>query len=220
MAGHPAPPTGSDRLFLAWDEWIREGGTRLSLQIDRARETFTNNDGKFAEALTTLGRLTGTSATTFTGPREMNSRWAWADTGTGQRRLWSAFPDEEYELTREDVYEAIGLVIQDQTVNPLSDVVACIVSGSRKLTQAASQAAANNRVALVETRAVLSLFETLSERFLAYQASSGSGSARERGAARTLASTRIPGGDWLQQLTGSRGGGFLSQTDVQILFQI
>ncbi len=218
MSGRPAVPTHGDRFFLSWDEWIRDGGVRLVNLIDRARTSLEDEGSGFVEALQVLGRLAGANSSSFRGPRAMNARWVWADTGSGQRRIWAAFVNRDEDITREDVNEVVGLALEEETLNSRSDVVGCLVSSSETVTAAARQAASNSRVALVSADSVRRLFAVLAERFLTYQSASGSGSAIERGAARNIVAPRLAPGDWLESLLRSKSGEFIVPDDIDAIF--
>ncbi|MDY7528124.1 MULTISPECIES: DEAD/DEAH box helicase [unclassified Cryobacterium] len=218
MDGSAPGGISHDRLFLAWDGWIREAGSKIAPIIASSRQGLRGTHEETVEALTVLGRLCGASANRAAGARNSGSKWAWASSVNGQRRIWSVQDANSTRIDRADINEVVGAAVEEQHLHPKSRVVGCHLTNTTELTAAAITAAANAHVALVHTDAALALYDAMAERFVAYQSASGAGSAVERGQARELVDPRLPPGDWLDELLSSENSELLQSIDVAEVF--
>ncbi|WP_166870288.1 helicase C-terminal domain-containing protein [Salinibacterium sp. ZJ450] len=218
MEGTAPGDSSLDSVFLAWDEWIRESGSRVLQVLATARQGLQGRMEEQNEALATLGRLCGLNVRRNASPRPSGSRWAWATAGTGHLRLLMARDGHSGRVERDDVNELLAIVLEEETLHPRSRVSGCLVTEATTLTEAAALAAASDRISFVEIGAAVALYDLMAERFTDYVSASGTGSARERGAARIALEHRLPAGNWLADLTGPRGVEFTTAIDVRNAF--
>jgi len=207
----------NDSLFLAWDEWIREAGSRLPIHIATARQQLQGSHDQRCEALLVLGRLCGVSASRPAGSSATDARWTWATKRYGQRRVWEVKTGGPTRVPRVDINQLLGQVQEEQNLNPLSRVTGCLLTEHDEIEDDAGRAA-NSELVLVTLDAAVALFEAMAERFTAYQTASGSGTAVERGAGRQQVEARLPTGEWLNALLSPKGTSFLRRVDIDSLF--
>ena len=218
LSGRHVDPTAHDALFLSWDEWLREGGARLAARVAEARGHLTGTHDQRAEALEVLARLCGAVDDRPTGQSATDARWVWATPRKGQRRVWEVKTSTN-PLPRDDVNQLLGQVREEQDRHPRASVVGCMLVACDSAERDASRAA-RNELALVHADAAITLFDFTAQVFAAYRTGYGSGSARERGAARAATEPRLPGSDWLTRLLSPTGGNILRAHDVRSTLDI
>ncbi|MEB0288494.1 DEAD/DEAH box helicase family protein [Cryobacterium sp. 10S3] len=216
MGGSAPGDTSLDAIFLAWDEWIREVGPRALQAVVAGRQNLSGDVAGRVEAYVVLARLCGADVKQNAEPRPKGCRWSWVSAGRGNIRVWMGH-EPDSPVRREDVNELVAVVLEEETLQPKAQVRGCLVAAS-ELSAAAELAASNGRIAVIDQEAVVLLFDYMAERFTEYSSASGSGSAKERGVARSTLERRLVGGDWLADLTQSRTGARVSVTDVENAF--
>ncbi len=142
----------------------------------------------------------------------------WATPRKGQRRVWEVKTSTN-PLPRDDVNQLLGQVREEQDRHPRASVVGCMLVACDSAERDASRAA-RNELALVHADAAITLFDFTAQVFAAYRTGYGSGSARERGAARAATEPRLPGSDWLTRLLSPTGGNILRAHDVRSTLDI
>lgn len=217
LAGSTITRNSHDGLFLTWDEWIREAGPRLQRRLASSRQMLEGTHDQRAEALIVLARLCGATGDRPSGQSATDTRWRWASPRKGQRRVWEVKTGGSERVKRDDINQTLGQVQVEQSSNPLSRVVGCLLTPLSDIEAGAAQAA-RDKVVLVTVPAALALYDAMTERLIAYYTESGTGSAVERGAARNLIEPRLPSGDWLSELLTPRGSDFIHRADVERLF--
>jgi hypothetical protein len=214
LAGRGTDPTTHDALFLTWDDWLREAGGRAPGRIAQARSNLIGTHDQRAEALEVLARLCGATGDRPTGQSATDARWVWATPRKGQRRVWEVKTRGADAVPRDDVNQLLGQVREEQDRYPRAQVVGCmLVSLDAAETDAAR--AARSEIALVHVDAALALFDFAAELFAAYRTDYGSGTAKERGAARTAVEPRLPSADWLTRLLTPTGGKVMRAQNVR-----
>lgn len=213
LAGRQIDPTAHDSLFLAWDEWLREGGGRLPVRIAEARSYLTGSHDQRAAALELLARLSGAAGDRPSGQSATDARWLWATSTRGQCRVWEVKTSTN-PLSRDDVNQLLGQVREEQDRRPRATVFGCLLVACDSAEVDAVRAARND-IAIIHTEAALALFDFTAELFTAYRTAYGSGTARERGAARVEVEPRLPGSDWLTRLLSPTNGKILTPDDVR-----
>jgi Type III restriction enzyme, res subunit/Helicase C-terminal domain len=217
LAGTTVRASTNDSLFLAWDEWIREAGTRVQRRISRSRQMLEGTHDERCESLTVLARLCGASGERPEGQSAADARWQWTSPRKGQRRLWEVKTGGSMRVPREDINQILGQVQVEEGHNPLSRVVGCLLTSLTQIEPDAAEAA-RDKVVLVTLPASIALYDVMAELFTSYYSAFGGGSATERGTARHVVEARLPSGDWLADLLSPRGTAFIHRADVERLF--
>jgi hypothetical protein len=213
LAGRQLDPTAHDALFLSWDEWLREAGSRLPARIAEARGHLTGTHDQRAEALEVLARLCGAIGDRPTGQSATDARSVWATSRKGQRRVWEVKTSTN-PLPRDDVNQLLGQVREEQDRHPRANVVGCLLVACDGI-EADAARAARTELALVHVDAALTLFDFTAQLFSGYRTAYGSGTAQERGAARAATEPRLPGSDWLTRVLGPTNGNIVRAQDVR-----
>lgn len=217
LAGTSAMGNAHDTMFLAWDEWIREGGTRIEAHLARTRPWLEGSHDQRCEALVTLARLCGAAADRPHGQSATDARWIWATPRKGQRRIWEVKTGNAMKVSRDDINQVLGQVQEEEQAHPRSRTVGCLLTSALDIEDDAGRAA-RDKIVLVTVPAATALWDAMAERFVQYLSHSGSGSATERGEARSLVEPRLPPGDWITELLTARGLNLLGRADVENLF--
>lgn len=213
LAGSAVDGTSHDALFLSWDEWIRETGSKVQRRIASGRQMLEGTHDQRCDGLVVLARLCGADGNRPSGPSATDARWVWASPRKGQRRVWEVKTGGSERVPRDDINQLLGQVQEEQTRNPLSRVVGCLLTSLEDIEQDAARAAMD-KVVLVNLDAALALYDAMAECFMTYFAAYGTGTAIERGDARLAAELRLPAGDWLHKLLSPRRADFLRRADV------
>jgi hypothetical protein len=200
LAGRVTQPAGHDALFLAWDEWIRETGSRLDALIARNRTWLKGTHDQRADALGVLGRLCGASADRPTGQSATDVRW----------EIKSGTPDA---VPRSDVNQVLGQLTEERQRHPKAIVNGALLVEPVTATPDA-QRAARDDIAIVNVDGALVIYDRLAELLAQYRTLSGTGTAVERGAARSTVEPQLPDPDWLAALLAPTGGEVLLGPDV------
>lgn len=219
LAGSAVDGTSHDPLFLSWDEWIREAGNKVQRRIASGRQMLEGTHDQRCEGLVVLARLCGADGNRPSGQSATDARWIWASPRKGQRRVWEVKTGGSERVPRDDINQLLGQVQEEQTRNPLSRVVGCLLTSLDDIEDDAARAALD-KIVLVNLDAALALYDAMAERFMTYFTAYGSGTAVERGAARIATEPRLPAGDWLHNLISPRRADFLSRADIDQLFLI
>lgn len=213
LAGRHVDPTAHDALFLCWDEWLREAGGRLPARIAEARSHLTGTHDQRAVAVEVLARLCGATGDRPSGPSATDVRWLWASPRKGQRRVWEVKTSTN-AVRRDDVNQLLGQVREEQDRHPRANVVGCLLVAADTVEPDASRAA-RNEIAIIHIDGAIALFDTMAQLFAAYRTASGSGTARERGAARVATESRLPGSDWLTSLLVPSNGAIVGAPEIR-----
>jgi hypothetical protein len=217
LTGGSIDATTHDTLFLSWDEWIREAGSRVRRRVARDRQLLEGSHDERCEALVTLARLCGADGERPPGPSATDARWVWAARRKGQRRLWEVKTGEPDRVPRDDINQLLGQVQEEQNRHQTSRVVGCLLTSLDDIEPDAARAATNT-IVLVNLDAALALYDAMAERFTTYYTAYGSGTAVERGEARVATEPLLPAGDWLNTLLTPRGAQFLTRAQIELLF--
>jgi hypothetical protein len=217
LTGSATTTSDYDALFLGWDDWIRESGTGVKRRLARARSQIEGTHDERAEALVVLARLCGAFGDRPTQQSATDARWVWASPRKGQRRVWEVKTGGPDRIPREDINQILGQMQDEQHSYQLSRVVGCLLTPFDELEDDAARAA-RDKIVVVTTAAATALLEAMTERFNAYYALYGTGTASERGQARQAVEPRIPAGDWLNTLLSPRALTVLRRADVDTLF--
>lgn len=211
-------PTGHDTLFLAWEEWMRESGSRVLQELTRARTDLGGTHDQRAQALETFGRLCGAVSDRPTGNSAPDGRWRWVNSRRGERRLWEIKTgDGVGRIARTDVNQALGQVTAEKRFAHGAAVYGCVLSPHSDIEGDAAMAALNDLV-LLQSDAVVHWFDLMSDCFRDYVQRRGTGSALERGEARTAVEGRLPKAGWLERLLSPSHGRVRVKTDIDIEF--
>jgi hypothetical protein len=219
LAGTTVDGTTHDTLFLSWDEWIREAGSKVQRQVAKGRQLLEGTHDQRCEGLAILARLCGADADRPTGQSATDARWVWASPRKGQRRVWEVKTGDPDRVPRDDINQVLGQVQEEQMRNPLSRVVGCLLTTLDEIEPDAARAAMD-KVVLVNLDAALALYDAMAERFMSYFTAYGTGTALERGSARQATEPRLPPGDWLHNLLSPRRADFLTRADIDPLFLV
>lgn len=217
LAGTSVRGTFHDALFLGWDEWIREGGGRIQSKLARTRPLLEGTHDQRCEALTVLARLCGTAGDRPSGQSATDARWVWATRRKGQRRIWEVKTGGSERVPRDDINQLLGQVQEEEQAQPRSRVVGCLYTTLDDIEPDAGRAA-RDKIVLFTVPAALALWDAMAERFVQYQSASGSGSATERGEARSQVEPTLPAGDWTTELLTARGLTFVGRAEIDKLF--
>lgn len=208
LAGHAASPAGHDALFLAWDEWIRENGHRLAAIIAQHRGWLRGSHDQRAEALVVLARLCGATAIRPTGPSATDARWSWADFRKGHRRVWEVKTGTPDAVPRSHINQVLGQITEERQHNPKTIVYGCLLV---EVTQAEpdAQRAARTDVAILHTDTAVAIYDRMAALLNQYMTGWGSGTAAERGTARSEVERQLPKPGWLARLLSPTNGTIL-----------
>ena len=218
LEGRAIEGSGHDDLFLAWDAWLRDSGSRAQRAVHRGQQLMLGTHDQRAEGLLMLARLAGTQGDRPLGAAATDVRWVWVDRGTGQRRMWEIKTGQAAgAVTRGDINQLLGQLQIELQDHPRSSVHGCLLTVHETVNEDAA-AAARDRVAIVSDQAALALYLRLSDRFLEYQRVWGSGTAQERGAARASVEPRLPPPGWLRRMLAPTGGRVVTLGDVEAFF--
>lgn len=218
LAGKSIDPTAHDPLFLAWDEWIREGSGQLPARIARARGYLSGTHDQRAEAVQLLARLCGASGDRPVGPSATDVRWAWATPRMGHRCVWEVKTGGSKAVPRSDVNQLLGQVKEEQGRSPNAKVVGCLLVVLDAV-EGDAMRAARDEIVIMHEDGALAVFDTMAELFASYMATWGSGSAIERGNARNEIERRLPAAGWLGRLLSPTAGSILRAQDVRQLLE-
>ena len=205
LAGRTTSPAGHDALFLAWDDWIRESGPALATTIAQYRSWLHGTHDERAEALIILGRLCGVTADRPAGQSATDARWSWADLKKGHRRVWEVKTGTPAAVPRSYINQVLGQIIEERNHHPRANVTGCLLVDLTD-TEPDAQRAARDDVAIMHTDAVLAVYDQMADLLRQYLAAWGSGTAAERGTARSAVEPQLPRADWLVRLLKPAGG--------------
>lgn len=218
LAGHTASTVGNDALFFAWDEWIREAGAKLDVAIAQHRGWLRGTHDQRADALTVLGRLCGATTDRTTGQSATDARWVWAARRKGHRRVWEVKTGTPDAVPREDVNQILGQIIEERRRHPKATVTGCLLVEPVTAESDAQRAAADD-VAIMHADAAIAIYDRLAELLGQYRIAWGTGTAGERGEARSLVERQLPASDWLIRLLLPTGGTVLGAPQARALLQ-
>lgn len=218
LQGRSTPPGGNEDLFLAWDTWLRESAAGVQRDLTRGRAMLDGSHDERADALLTLARLCGAWAERPFGPSATDVRWTWIADGVAERRVWEVKTGRtSVRVPRSDINQLLGQLQIESQDHPRSHVLGCLLTAYSEMAPDAT-AAAREKIAAVHESAGAALFDALTDRFLEYQRLWGTGSATERGQARSAVEGRLPQPGWLRRLLAPSGGRVVDQTAIVELF--
>ncbi len=219
LQARPVQAGAHDALFLAWEDWIREAGPRITAHVTQARSQLSGTHDQQAEALLTLARLCGARAFRPPGASAPDCIWSWFSVKQGERRVWEIKTGTGPErVPRDDINQVLGQLAEERRHGPRSRTAGCLVTPQMELAPDAAAAAADS-VAVLHVDAVHQLFDTMADRLRGYLQRRGSGTATERGEARTTTEQRLPVSGWLERLLAPSSGRCRSAQDVQAEFR-
>ncbi|MEP7379137.1 MAG: DEAD/DEAH box helicase family protein [Chloroflexota bacterium] len=219
LEGHPTPAASNEEVFLTWDSWLRESRGGVQRGLTRARTMLEGSHNERAEALLTLGRLAGVASDRPGGSSATDVRWAWVAGGEGQRRMWEVKTgDRSQRVPRSDLNQLLGQIQVESQDHPRARVSGCLLTVLTEMEDDAA-VAAREKVAVLHEGAVCALFDYLADRMLEYGRLWRSGTAAERGAARSTVEPKLPTGDWLRRLLAPSGGRVLTRDSIVEVFQ-
>jgi hypothetical protein len=209
----------TDRLFLAWDEWYRESGTRLDSALRDGRVQLMGSHDEQCDALVVLARLAG--ATGWRPPKTEQSatdcRWTWSTTKRGERRVWEVKTGRSETIARTEVNQLLGQIEVETKRAAKTRVIGCLLSPAATVTAGAAEAA-RDKIALLQHDAAVRLYDILADRLRQYAALCGDGSAEARGQARTKIEGLLPPDRWLERLLFPTQGRVVGPDDITALF--
>ncbi|MCE7009975.1 hypothetical protein LWC34_45290 [Kibdelosporangium philippinense] len=218
LKGSNIAPATHDSLFLEWDKWIREVGSKLPGRLARARTMLMGTHDERCEALQTLAQLCGATGDRPKGPSATDARWVWATSRKGQRRVWEVKTGSGPEaVPRDDINQLLGQLRVEQDKHPSAVVTGCLLTVLADVEQDAADAA-RSAITLLHEDAAEALFDQMQERFMAYHGAFGSGSAAERGEARGIVEKQLPQGEWLARLLSPSNGKLVRKASVLRIF--
>ena len=219
LSGQEKPAADGDRIFLAWDGLHREFGATLEKALAAARRQLSGSHDEQCEGLRMLARLAG--AVGERPPKAEQSatdcRWSWSTTRRAERRVWEVKTGQAIEISRTEVNQLLGQIEVEMTRVQRTRVYGCLLTPATGSKLDASEAAAH-KIALVHHGAVMAVFDMLARRVRDYVGLCGSGSAEERGAARTKLENTLPDDGFLERLLAPTNGRVLSIEDVTEIF--
>jgi len=209
----------TDRLFLAWDDWYRESGTRLDSALREGRMQLMGSHDEQCEALVVLARLAG--ATGWRPPKVEQSatdcRWTWSTTKRGERRVWEVKTGRSETIARTEINQLLGQIEVETKRAAKTRVIGCLLSPAASVKAGAAEAA-RDKIALLQHDAAVRLYDILADRLRQYAALSGDGSAEARGQARTKTEGLLPPDRWLERLLIPTQGRIVGPDDITALF--
>ncbi|OZD06448.1 hypothetical protein CH275_09500 [Rhodococcus sp. 06-235-1A] len=222
LDGYADPADDTDQLFLLWDEWRREAGSRLAKELSAGRVLLAGSHDEQCAGLLVLARLAGASGERPPDKEQSatDCRWTWSTTKRSERRAWEVktVPDgDPPPLIRGDVNQLLGQIQVEKTRAPNTRVYGCLLTPATEVKRDA-QEASHDIIALINHTAALHLYDLLAERIQQYDALCGDDSASSRGKARTKVEDRLPGGRWLGALLSPTHGKLLTKADLNDLF--
>jgi len=218
LQGRQASIGSDDELFLNWDDWLRKPAQRIERELATARASLTGTHDQRADGLLTLARLVGVWSNRPTGPSATDVRWRWVDRGRAQRRVWEVKTGVAADrVPRDDINQLLGQLQIENQDHPNTKIYGCLMAPQEEMEDDAA-AAAREKICVLHEGAVLALFELLSDRFRSYKQACGSGSAAERGEARTAIEARLPTSGWLARLLVPSQGRVVRRADIEELF--
>lgn len=222
LDGYTNPADDTDQLFLLWDEWRREVGSRLAKELSAGRVLLAGDHDEQCAGLLVLARLAGASGERPPAKEQSatDCRWTWSTTKRSERRAWevkTVEADDPPPLDRGDVNQLLGQIQVERTRAPKTRVYGCLLTPATEVRKDA-QEASRDSIALVNHAAALHLYDLLAERIQQYDALCGDDSAASRGEARTQVEARLPGGRWLGELLSPTHGKLLTKTDLDDRF--
>ena len=217
LQGRTTARAGHEDLFLGWDTWLRESGATAQRDLTRARAMLDGTHDQRADGLITLARLSGAWSERPTGSSATDVRWTWIARGTAERRVWEIKTGRASErVPRDHVNQLLGHS-RSNSDHPKARVLGCLLTTYTEMEPDAAEAA-REKVAVVHESGVAALFDALTDRLLEYQTLWGSGSAEERGRARSAVEGRLPSAGWLKRLLAPSAGRVIGRTEVGALF--
>lgn len=218
LEGRAIRSSEHDDLFLQWDAWLRDAGAGVRRQISQARSMLRGTHDQRAEALLTLARMCGVWAERPTGPSATDVRWTWVDEGSAERRVWEVKTGQAAErVPRDDVNQVLGQWQIERQDHPRTRVLGCLMTTYSEM-EIDAAAAAREHVVVIRDVAVQRLFELLADRVANYQRLSASGTAGERGHARSEVEQTLPAPGWLRRLLSASQGRVVGESEVTELF--
>ena len=219
LAGQEKVAADGDRIFLAWDDLHREFGARLEHALAEARRQLAGGHDEQCEGLKMLARLVG--AVGERPPKSEQSatdcRWSWSTTRRAERRVWEVKTGKAIEANRGDVNQLLGQIEVEMGRVEGTRIFGCLLTTATRSKLDASEAAAQ-RITLIHHGATTVLFDMLTRRLLDYASLCGTGTAEERGTARTKLERMLPSDGFLERLLAPSNGRVLNAEDVTEIF--
>jgi Helicase C-terminal domain/DEAD/DEAH box helicase len=219
LSGQEKGAADGDRIFLAWDDLHREYGAHLDQALAETRRQLAGSHDEQCEGLKVLARLAGAAGDR--PPRSEQSatdcRWSWSTTRRAERRVWEVKTGKAIEISRSEINQILGQIEVEMTRVARTRIYGCLLTPATRSKLDASEAAAQ-KITLVHHGAVMALFEMLARRVLDYVGLCGTGSAEERGEARTRLERMLPDDGFLERLLAPSNGRVLGVEDVAEIF--
>jgi hypothetical protein len=219
LSGQEKLAADGDRIFLAWDDLHRELGSSLDRALAEARQQLTGTHDEQCEGLKMLARLAGAVAERppKTEQSATDCRWSWSTTRRAERRVWEVKTGKAIEVSRSEVNQVLGQLEVETARVKRTRTYGCLLTPATRSKLDASEAAAQ-KIILVNHGAVTALFDLLARRVRDYAALCGTGTAEERGTARTRLEGMLPDDSFLEQLLIPTQGRVLGIEDITEIF--
>ena len=219
LAGRVSVTNYLDDLFLAWDEWIRESGGRIHLQLEATRNNLEGTHNERCEGLKNMARILG-----VTGERPHRTEqsapdciWKWISPRGGERRVWEVKTGGPSRIPRADINQLLGQIEVERMRSMNSRILGCLMTETLEIEDDAA-IAARDKIALMHDSAVLRLFDILHKQLVAYVDLWDGSDAQARGRARLKVEAFFPHqASWTSLLVPSSGNVLLAN-DVEALF--
>ncbi|MCW3765054.1 DEAD/DEAH box helicase family protein [Paenarthrobacter sp. PAE-2] len=209
----------TDRLFFAWDEWIRETGHRLDSVLASGRLRLDGSHNDQCEGLRILARLCGASSE-LPPQKEQSAtdcKWMWTTVRHSERRLWEVKTGKSREVPRGDVNQLLGQLEVEARRAPKARVLGCLLTPTLEV-PAESAEAALSKISLIHQPAAVRLYDLLADRLRLYSSLGNAGSASARGSARSEVEKLLPAPGALAGLFTPSSGKVRTSEDVASLF--
>lgn len=209
----------SDRIFLVWDDWLREAGGRLDRTLSEGRVLLAGTHDEQCEGVRLLARLAGAAGDrpSKTEQSATDCRWTWSTARRGERRVWEIKTKDVDEVARGDVNQLLGQIEVEAKRARKTRVLGCLLTPATRAKDDAAEAA-RDKIAIVSHAAAMRLYDLLADRMRRYAALSGDGTAEARGDARTKVEALLPPDRWLEGLLSPSLGRVLSVQEIDQRF--
>ncbi|MFJ5699001.1 helicase C-terminal domain-containing protein [Arthrobacter sp. NPDC093139] len=209
----------TDRLFFAWDEWIRATGPRLDSVLAKGRLRLDGKHDDQCEGLRILALLCGASSE-LPSQKEQSAtdcKWMWTTARYSERRLWEVKTGKAREVPRGDVNQLLGQLEVEGRRSPKARVLGCLLTPTLEVPVESAEAALD-KISLIHQPAAIRLYDLLADRIRLYSSLSSAGSASARGSARSEVEKLLPARGGLAGLFTPSNGKVRTAEDVASLF--
>ena len=220
LAGRVSLTTYLDDLFLAWDEWIHESGSRIQRQLDATKKPLKGTHNERCEGLKKMARLLGVSGERphRTEQSAPDCIWKWIAPRGSERRVWEVKTGGPPRIPRADINQLLGQIEVERIRSTKSRVLGCLVTQALEIEDDAARAA-HDKIAIIHDGALIRLFDILHSQLTVYMDSWDASDAQARGRARLTVEASLPHhAPWITNLLVPSAGNVLLADDVTALF--